>query len=372
MNESASIRGHLDGFIEGCICGWAYDADNPGKFMVVDIIVNGTLYAKCEAKQFRRDLLAAGIGDGCHAFSVPYQRAVRDQEILIRAEIHLHQIELINSPQRVTKFPTTYDHKCIKVDPHNIDNFLAKLEHDRIEHFLVDTNDMCNANCIYCPNPRTKAKISRDQFATLVNRCIRSVKIFQFGCGQEPTVDNRLSDFFKILHESPLERARVAMITNGTLLHRHDLDALIGFGLSELQVSIDTIDEDVSHLTRKGINLGRVMANIISFRKRFPRVSIVFSSVIHSLNIDTFDKLLEWGDAIGVERYYIREIFRVRFGVKARHDRYDEAITKLGLKSGQFDAFEARFQSHPCRDKLFFYTKQLIESSSPQVTVDTV
>ncbi len=66
MDNNVSDSGHLDGFIDSCIAGWAYDGS--GSFCSVDIIIDGLLIGTVLADQFRQDLKEAGVGSGCCAF----------------------------------------------------------------------------------------------------------------------------------------------------------------------------------------------------------------------------------------------------------------------------------------------------------------
>jgi hypothetical protein len=66
----AGIEGCLDEASRGWVRGWAVDRDMPGQPVQLQIVVDGVVLCEVVADMFRADLLAAGIGDGRHAFDV--------------------------------------------------------------------------------------------------------------------------------------------------------------------------------------------------------------------------------------------------------------------------------------------------------------
>ena len=62
-------RSHLDLVRRDRITGWARDEDEPERPVLVRILDNGVSLAEVLADRYRKDLEAAGIGDGHHAFS---------------------------------------------------------------------------------------------------------------------------------------------------------------------------------------------------------------------------------------------------------------------------------------------------------------
>jgi SAM-dependent methyltransferase len=73
------------GFIEVCsdtiVSGWAWDRDDPGRRLEVEILFDGKPLAKITADQRREDLRTAGIGDGGHGFYyIPAVRIAKKQQ----------------------------------------------------------------------------------------------------------------------------------------------------------------------------------------------------------------------------------------------------------------------------------------------------
>jgi hypothetical protein len=62
-------RGHFDGVVEGHAVGWCATEGDAAP-VTVEVLANGAVVANGLASQFRRDLLAAGIGRGVHGFRI--------------------------------------------------------------------------------------------------------------------------------------------------------------------------------------------------------------------------------------------------------------------------------------------------------------
>ncbi len=82
----APFRWHLDQITDKGVGGWIAPHREPLRHCVVVLREAGQVLARAVASQFRPDLLAAGIGDGCYAFTLPMPRA------LLGGEVHLLEI----------------------------------------------------------------------------------------------------------------------------------------------------------------------------------------------------------------------------------------------------------------------------------------
>ena len=73
-------EGYHDGASCTAINGWAWDSNQPNDPVSVDIYSDGVLVATTPANQLRADLLAAGKGNGVHAFSLATPGALKDNQ----------------------------------------------------------------------------------------------------------------------------------------------------------------------------------------------------------------------------------------------------------------------------------------------------
>jgi hypothetical protein len=94
------IQGHIDGFFDGQVTGWATQVgDPPSLNLSIGVYVKNQLIAQGNANVFRRDLLDAGIGRGDHGFSIQISdsmlRKIRSESVsLVLRTLGSEQFEL--------------------------------------------------------------------------------------------------------------------------------------------------------------------------------------------------------------------------------------------------------------------------------------
>ena len=76
-----SLRGNLDEAGPERLHGWAQDVSAPEVPVILTITADGKPFAVVLANEFRTDLRAAGLGSGCHAFSLSLPPGARQVEI---------------------------------------------------------------------------------------------------------------------------------------------------------------------------------------------------------------------------------------------------------------------------------------------------
>jgi hypothetical protein len=72
------FRGWIDLVDSDVIAGWAWDESTPDEAVEVAVFDGDRCMAVVPASEFRGDLVAAGIGDGTHAFFLPVGEGLRD------------------------------------------------------------------------------------------------------------------------------------------------------------------------------------------------------------------------------------------------------------------------------------------------------
>jgi glycosyltransferase involved in cell wall biosynthesis len=77
---SANFRAHLDEVSDTEISGWIMQRDEPSHRCVVALKEGERVLVRTIASRFRPDLVSAGVGDGCHAFSLAMPRSLLDGE----------------------------------------------------------------------------------------------------------------------------------------------------------------------------------------------------------------------------------------------------------------------------------------------------
>jgi glycosyltransferase involved in cell wall biosynthesis len=66
------VVGWSDGYQRGRICGWAWYPANPDRAVTVELVVDDVVLGEATACMDRPDLKSAGIGNGRHAFAIPF------------------------------------------------------------------------------------------------------------------------------------------------------------------------------------------------------------------------------------------------------------------------------------------------------------
>ncbi len=78
------LHGRVD-TLEGLfVTGWAQNPDKPEAPVCLDVLVDGVAVARTMANLFRADLLAAGLGSGCHSFRVRLPAKAKHGRIEVR------------------------------------------------------------------------------------------------------------------------------------------------------------------------------------------------------------------------------------------------------------------------------------------------
>ena len=86
--QSSRLRytGHVDRIVDGKLRGWAMVVDQPKVKAKVHLRVDGKVLASATANKMRKDLVAAGIGDGQHGFELAIHRSIsKDSNIEVVA-----------------------------------------------------------------------------------------------------------------------------------------------------------------------------------------------------------------------------------------------------------------------------------------------
>ena len=99
LEAAQGAEGSLDAISGRVVEGWAFDAGNPDRAVLVEIFDRDRRIGETPAGQFREDLLEAGIGDGSHAFRflLPLELFDGDEHVIIACIAQTGRV-LHNSP----------------------------------------------------------------------------------------------------------------------------------------------------------------------------------------------------------------------------------------------------------------------------------
>jgi len=145
-------------------------------------------------------------------------------------------------------------------------------------------------------------QLSREQLNTIVDVLdkleFRKLKF----TGGEPLLNNDIASV--VAYANDKENIRdIGLTTNGVLLDRY-LDELVDAGLKRINISLDSLDKDKFCKITKSNYLDRVLANIISARKRnlIVKVNVV---LMKGINDDEINDFLEFGRNSNVQIRFI-------------------------------------------------------------------
>lgn len=185
-----------------------------------------------------------------------------------------------------------------------------------LSKIYIEPTNTCNLKCRTCI--RNVWDEPAGFMTDLVFECIlqamesgaaaRSVIFGGFG---EPLAHPQILNMIRRVKDM---KARVEIITNGTLLSEDCSRDLIKVGLDMLWVSIDGAQQESYGDVRLGAELEKVLANLEGFaRMRVPRqhprpeIGIVF--VAMKRNIDDLPQLLRIAERMGVARFMVTNIW---------------------------------------------------------------
>lgn len=110
LTAKRQFAGHLEGVIDGKLYGWARHVGHLEP-VLLDLLVDDRLAATFEANEFRGDLLAAGLGNGNHAFFLDLTDFEVTDRSMIRVRVNRRTFELSNSGRPLGEL------KTLRLDP---------------------------------------------------------------------------------------------------------------------------------------------------------------------------------------------------------------------------------------------------------------
>ncbi len=98
------LHGFIDEARANRITGWVWDPQQPQQRVAIDLVGGDTRLARVVANEFRADLAQAGIGDGRHAFTMPFRQELLGNDLTV---LHLRCAEtgadIPGSPIRIQR-----------------------------------------------------------------------------------------------------------------------------------------------------------------------------------------------------------------------------------------------------------------------------
>lgn len=254
----------------------------------------------------------------------------------------------------------------------NVHNILA-LRSQQPEHFDIirlDSINNCNVKCVYCHNYRSSEQMDVDDLKSFLEHNVLSTNNFQLGCNMEPTMDRRMTDFLLLIANSGAKPKHAFILqTNGILLHMHDAEKIRDAGVTHLSVSVDSVVPEINEALRGGANLDSIRRNLVDIKKVCPSLEITLISTITRLNVETMASLVQWGLALGVTQFIMREVFFVRDSFIVDRAKMPELL----LRDGEFAAMKERVNAEFSGQANFIFAdSEFLDSATKKMKDDSL
>jgi molybdenum cofactor biosynthesis enzyme MoaA len=207
------------------------------------------------------------------------------------------------------------------------------------DHVQIQTVTGCNANCIFCPNGKTRKQIPRgrrmdwDLYRSIVDQCIDlGIRRYSVYLMNEPMLDRELAERVAYVSARIKKPQYVKVTSHGGLLTGGMAKGLLDSGLDKLKISVQSLNAD-TYRRIMGLALEKTLKNIdrllelkIQGGYKLPRLEIVMVD-----SIQTHDEIPR------IRRYWQdREIKLYVEPVENRADQQnirDTAVGEHSLKS---------------------------------------
>jgi radical SAM protein with 4Fe4S-binding SPASM domain len=169
----------------------------------------------------------------------------------------------------------------------------GKIELDHPLHVDFELFNSCNYRCSFCPysSPSSErprgfdVKGTKELSLSLIEKVLIEAQgrllAVELGYNTEPLLSQEILNIISLCKLYGVLDIR--MSTNGSLLDKYDPSQLISSGLTQLQVSIDAVDDESYRLARQSSNYAKVVRNIhrvIKAREKsgstLPRIRVTY------------------------------------------------------------------------------------------------
>jgi len=181
-------------------------------------------------------------------------------------------------------------------------------------HISLEVTSFCNLQCPLCKlgkkqMERDSGMMDFDKYCRLIDEISPFVENISFPWYGEPFTRKDLGRFVRYASEKGMA---IDIQTNGTFLHRCEIDYLVECNIHNLIVAIDGLEQKTYEIYRVGGNLSEIVEGVkrvISLRqeskRRFPEKIQMHYIVMHH-NEHELDQVEAFGKEIGFDRVKIK------------------------------------------------------------------
>ena len=153
---------------------------------------------------------------------------------------------------------------------------------------------VCNAKCPSCPYTNSsirstykdKLYMDEDTFKKIARQCGQYNAYIRITGGGEPMLHPQVLSFVEYAKK---KKAKVGLITNGSLFTEDSLSRLIKAGIDMIEFSVDACSEAAYKKIRPGLDWGNLIRNVneaVKIRNESESKTKVIASVINQKGID--------------------------------------------------------------------------------------
>jgi radical SAM protein with 4Fe4S-binding SPASM domain len=206
----------------------------------------------------------------------------------------------------------------------------------------IQTKSGCNGECVICPQNKIRnmfpaAEMTDEVFQGIVAQCAGEKNLHGVGfvLQNEPLTDPAIFDRIRLFRERVSGRAMAFLVTNGTLLSRDTVPALLNSGLDALHITCNGYGKADYEAINRGKSWETFKENLDFFLAQdLSRIAVMLSFVRHRLYQKELAKAVAYWKSCGFRSFI--------HGVNNRGgmvDAYETYARPLGQES-----FSIRFR----------------------------
>ncbi|NNL76558.1 MAG: radical SAM protein [Desulfobacterales bacterium] len=163
------------------------------------------------------------------------------------------------------------------------------------DHVQIQTITGCNANCIFCPNGKTRLKIPMgrrmddDLYRSIVDQCLDlQVRRYSVYLMNEPLLDRKLPERIAYISARIKKPQYTKVTSHGGLLTQRMAQELLDSGLNKLKISVQSLNpatyRNIMHLdlAKTLRNIDRLLELKMQGGYKLPRLEIVMVDSIQT------------------------------------------------------------------------------------------
>ncbi|MBU1570866.1 MAG: radical SAM protein [Proteobacteria bacterium] len=186
-----------------------------------------------------------------------------------------------------------------------MEKFLDKVGSPELDWIQVEVSSLCNAACIYCPQPLLykKQHMPFGLFKQIIPYLAYTNLVYLQGWG-EPLLN---PDLFAMIGACKAKGKRVGFTTNGMLLSEETLCRLVDLETDILSVSLAGTSQATHNQIRKGTDLAKIIENLdrlkrIKTQKRAMRPALHLAYLMFAANFHELREVVGLAKRLGAEQ----------------------------------------------------------------------